>query len=63
MTEDLPRTIENPLTGERVTFLATAEETNGEYVRIRIEVPAENTMAVCSPHRQSSLPPSSATIR
>jgi hypothetical protein len=40
MTEDLPRTIENPLTGERVTFLATAEETNGEYVRIRNEVPA-----------------------
>ncbi len=37
MTEDLPRTIENPLTGERVTFLATAEETNGEYVRIRNE--------------------------
>jgi mannose-6-phosphate isomerase-like protein (cupin superfamily) len=35
MTEDLPRTIENPVTGERVTFLATAKETNGEYVRIR----------------------------
>jgi hypothetical protein len=40
MTEDLPRTIENPITGERVTFLATAEETNGEYVRIRYETPA-----------------------
>ena len=40
MTEDLPRTIENPLTGERVTFLATAEETNGEYVRIRNETSA-----------------------
>jgi oxalate decarboxylase/phosphoglucose isomerase-like protein (cupin superfamily) len=35
MTEELPRTIENPVTGERVTFLATAKETNGEYVRIR----------------------------
>ena len=41
MTEgDLPRTIENSVTGERVTFLAAAEETNGEYVRIRNEVPA-----------------------
>jgi mannose-6-phosphate isomerase-like protein (cupin superfamily) len=38
--EDLPRTIENPLTGERVTFLATAEKTNGEYVRIRNETSA-----------------------
>jgi mannose-6-phosphate isomerase-like protein (cupin superfamily) len=40
MTEDLPRTIQNPLTGERVTFLDTAEETNGEYVRIRNETSA-----------------------
>jgi mannose-6-phosphate isomerase-like protein (cupin superfamily) len=40
MKEELPRTIENPLTGERVTFLATAEETNGEYVRIRNETSA-----------------------
>jgi mannose-6-phosphate isomerase-like protein (cupin superfamily) len=40
MTEDLPRTIENPLTGEQVTFLATAEETNGEYARIRNETAA-----------------------
>ena len=40
MAEELPRTIENPLTGERVTFLATAEETNGDYVRIRNETSA-----------------------
>jgi mannose-6-phosphate isomerase-like protein (cupin superfamily) len=40
MTEDLSRTIENPVTGERVTFLATAKETNGEYVRIRNEAAA-----------------------
>ncbi len=40
MTEDLPRAIENPVTGERVTFLATAKETNGEYVRIRNEAAA-----------------------
>jgi mannose-6-phosphate isomerase-like protein (cupin superfamily) len=32
--------IENPLTGERVTFLATTEETSGEYVRIRNETSA-----------------------
>jgi mannose-6-phosphate isomerase-like protein (cupin superfamily) len=38
--DSLPRTIENPLSGERVTFLATAEETNGEYVRIRNETSA-----------------------
>ena len=40
MTEGLAHTIENPLTGERVTFLTTAEETNGEYVRIRNETSA-----------------------
>ena len=40
MTEDLPRTIENSVTGERVSFLSTAEETNGEYVRIRNETSA-----------------------
>jgi mannose-6-phosphate isomerase-like protein (cupin superfamily) len=40
MTDGLPRTIENPLAGERVTFLATAEETNGEYVRIKNETSA-----------------------
>ena len=40
MKEGLARTIENPLAGERVTFLATAEETGGEYVRIRNEASA-----------------------
>jgi mannose-6-phosphate isomerase-like protein (cupin superfamily) len=40
MTDGLPRTIENPLSGERVTFLATSKETNGEYVRIRNEISA-----------------------
>ena len=40
MTEDLPRTVENPIAGERITFLATAEETNGEYVRVRNEASA-----------------------
>ncbi len=40
MANTLPRTIENPLGGERVTFLATAEQTGGEYVRIRNETSA-----------------------
>jgi mannose-6-phosphate isomerase-like protein (cupin superfamily) len=40
MASALPRTIENSITGERVTFLTTAEETNGDYVRIRNETSA-----------------------
>jgi mannose-6-phosphate isomerase-like protein (cupin superfamily) len=36
----LPRTIENPVTGDRTTFLATAEHTNGELLKYRSEVPA-----------------------
>ena len=40
MAEDLQRTIENSVTGGRVTFLATAEKTNGEYLRIRNETSA-----------------------
>jgi mannose-6-phosphate isomerase-like protein (cupin superfamily) len=33
-------TIENPITGERMTFLATSEETGGEFVKIKDELPA-----------------------
>lgn len=33
-------TTENPLSGERITFLTTAEETGGEFVKIRAELPA-----------------------
>jgi mannose-6-phosphate isomerase-like protein (cupin superfamily) len=40
MAGELARTIENRLAGERVTFLATAEETGGGYVRTRNEVAA-----------------------
>ena len=36
----MPRIMENSLTGERMTFLATAGETGGEYVRIRNEISA-----------------------
>ena len=36
----LDRTVSNPVTGESVTFLRTADETDGEYVRVRCDVPA-----------------------
>jgi len=32
------RVIENPVIGDRVTFLKTAEETDGEYLRARVEL-------------------------
>jgi mannose-6-phosphate isomerase-like protein (cupin superfamily) len=35
---ELDRVIENPVSGERVTFLVLAEETDNEYVKIRNEV-------------------------
>ena len=50
MAEDLPRTIENPVAGERVTFLATAEETNGEYVKVRNEISASGLGVVMHYH-------------
>jgi mannose-6-phosphate isomerase-like protein (cupin superfamily) len=34
------RVIENPVTGERLTFLVTAEETGGELLRVKTELPA-----------------------
>lgn len=33
-------TIENPITGERMTFLITSQETDGECVKIKDELPA-----------------------
>jgi mannose-6-phosphate isomerase-like protein (cupin superfamily) len=50
MTDDLPLTIENSVTSERVTFLATAEETNSEYVRIRNETSAGSPGVVMHYH-------------
>ena len=32
------RVIENPLIGDRVTFLKTTEETNGEYLLAKVEL-------------------------
>jgi mannose-6-phosphate isomerase-like protein (cupin superfamily) len=36
----LNRTIVNPYNGERVTFLTTSQETNGEFLRAKVELPA-----------------------
>ena len=36
----LERVIENPINGERTTFLVTGEETNGEFAKIKDELPA-----------------------
>lgn len=38
-------TIENPVTGERVTFLKTSAETNGEYVLIETTVAPDGSVA------------------
>ena len=35
----LDRVIEDPSTGRRVTFLVTADETNGQYLKIKEEMP------------------------
>lgn len=35
----LDTTIVNPLSGERVTFLVTGQETNGEFEKIKVELP------------------------
>ncbi len=39
---NLSRTVINPRTGEKVTFLKTAEETNGEYLLFRTDLPPKN---------------------
>jgi quercetin dioxygenase-like cupin family protein len=36
----LNTTIENPINGERVTFLVTGQETNGEFEKVKVELPA-----------------------
>jgi hypothetical protein len=38
VTEDPHRVIENPVVGDRVTFLQTTEETGGAYVLMRSEL-------------------------
>jgi mannose-6-phosphate isomerase-like protein (cupin superfamily) len=41
MMATLDQTIENPINGERVTFLVTSQETNGEFVKAKIELQPE----------------------
>ncbi len=38
------QTIENPVTGERITFRKTAADTNGEYVEIILELAADGAV-------------------
>ena len=40
-------TIENPITGERMTFLTTAQETGGEFAKIKDEIPAGSACLRC----------------
>jgi mannose-6-phosphate isomerase-like protein (cupin superfamily) len=42
------QTVENPVTGERLTFLETARETGGEYVRFEALIAPGGTLA--APH-------------
>jgi quercetin dioxygenase-like cupin family protein len=44
------QTIENPVTGERLTFLETAQETNGEYVRFEAVIAPGGTLASAHKH-------------
>ncbi len=39
MSTQLPRTVVNRATGETVTFLETAEETNGAYLLLEVKLP------------------------
>lgn len=39
---DLPRSVSDPRTGETITFLKTTEETNGEYLLFRTDLPPNN---------------------
>jgi quercetin dioxygenase-like cupin family protein len=43
-------TIENPVTGERVTFLRTSAQTGGEYVLIDVEVEPDGFVAAAHVH-------------
>src|SRR5438874_7356718 len=44
------QTIENPVTGERLTFLETARETGGEYVRFEAVIAPGGTLASAHLH-------------
>jgi quercetin dioxygenase-like cupin family protein len=44
------QTVENPVTGERLTFHETARETGGEYVRFEAEIAPGGTLASAHLH-------------
>ena len=46
--------IENPVTGERITFLETAAETGGEYVRLELAVAPHGFVAAAHIHPHQS---------
>jgi mannose-6-phosphate isomerase-like protein (cupin superfamily) len=48
------QTVENPVTGERLTFLETACETGGEYVRFEAEIAPGGTLASAHLHPRQS---------
>lgn len=46
----MPKTLENPYTGERLTFIRTAEETGGEWLQVRHYAPRPTVMGVAHFH-------------
>jgi quercetin dioxygenase-like cupin family protein len=48
------KTIENPVTGEKIRFLQTAAETNGELVEIEVTVQADGGVAAAHVHPYQS---------
>ncbi|MGH3044790.1 MAG: hypothetical protein ACRDM2_08680 [Gaiellaceae bacterium] len=48
------KTIENPVTGEKILFLQTAAETNGELVEIEVAVQPDGAVAAAHVHPYQS---------
>src|SRR3954469_15179120 len=59
------QTVENPVTGERLTFHETALETQGEYVRFEAVIAPGGTLASAHlhPHQTERFEPISGTLR
>ncbi len=47
-------TLENPVTGERLTFVATSADTDGEYVLVEMELAPHGTVAAAHVHPYQS---------
>jgi mannose-6-phosphate isomerase-like protein (cupin superfamily) len=58
------QTVENPVTGERLTFHETARETGGEYVRFEAVIAPGGTLASAHlhPHQTERFEPISGTL-